>query len=74
MRFGTMVPQGWKLELTGVPEEDQWERIRSAAVSLEETGWDSLWVYDHFHTHPIVAHESVFDAWTLMAALAVETS
>ncbi|MGI9607186.1 MAG: TIGR03560 family F420-dependent LLM class oxidoreductase [Acidimicrobiales bacterium] len=74
MRFGTMVPQGWKLELTGVPEDEQWERIRSAAHSLEETGWDSLWVYDHFHTHPIVAHESVYDAWTLMAALAVETS
>ncbi len=73
MRFGTMVPQGWKLELEGVPEDEQWGRIRDAAVNAENTGWDSLWVYDHFHTHPIVKKESVFDAWTLMAALATVT-
>jgi F420-dependent oxidoreductase-like protein len=30
-------------------------------------------VYDHFHTHPVVTHESVFDAWTLMASIGAAT-
>ena len=73
MRFGTLAPQGWKLDLVGVPESRQWEHIRSNAAAVEAAGWDSLWVYDHFHTHPIVAQESTFEAWTLMAALATAT-
>lgn len=73
MRFGTMLPQGWKHDLTGVPEDQQWDRIQDAAMANEASGWDSLWVYDHFHTHPVVAHESVFDSWTLMAAVAAVT-
>ena len=73
MRFGTMVPQGWKFDLVGVPDAQQWDRIRTTATTIEEAGWDSLWVYDHLHTHPVVAQESTFEAWTLMAALAVVT-
>ena len=70
MRFGTMVPQGWKLDLVGIPDDEQWPYIAQSAQRIEAAGWDSLWVYDHFHTHPMVQHESVFDAWTLMASLA----
>lgn len=70
MRFGTFLPQGWKGDLDGVPVEEQWSRIRSQAGSIEESGYDSLWVYDHFHTHPVVQHESTYEAWTLMAAVA----
>jgi F420-dependent oxidoreductase-like protein len=73
MRLGTFVPQGWKLDLVGVPVEDQWARILDTARTIEEVGYDSLWVYDHFHTHPMVAQESVFEAWSLMAALATVT-
>lgn len=73
MRFGTMVPQGWKMDLVGVPEDQQWDTIAATAAGIEASGWDSLWVYDHFHTHPIVAQESTFEAWSLMAALAAVT-
>ena len=73
MRFGTFVPQGWKMDLVGVPPERQWQRIIDTAALIEESGYDSLWVYDHFHTHPVPAAESVFEAWTLMSALAVAT-
>lgn len=73
MRFGTFVPQGWKHDLDGVPVERQWARITDVAGTVEEAGYDSLWVYDHFHTHPVVSQESTFEAWTLMAALAVAT-
>ncbi len=73
MRFGTFVPQGWKMDQVGVPVDRQWERITETATLIEGSGYDSLWVYDHFHTHPVPAQESVFEAWTLMAALAATT-
>ncbi len=74
MRFGTFVPQGWKMDLVGVPVARQWDRIADTARTIEEAGYDSVWVYDHFHTHPVPSQESVFEAWSLMAALAVTTS
>lgn len=73
MRFGTFVPQGWKMDLVGVPLEDQWDHITATAATIEDAGYDSIWVYDHFHTHPVPSQESVFEAWTLMAALAATT-
>jgi alkanesulfonate monooxygenase SsuD/methylene tetrahydromethanopterin reductase-like flavin-dependent oxidoreductase (luciferase family) len=74
-RFGTFVPQGWRLELRHVTgARAQWETLRSAALTLEELGFDSLWVYDHFHTTPRVEIEPTFECWTTMAALAEATS
>ncbi len=73
MRYGTFVPQGWKGDQNGIPVEDQWNRIMGFAGLIEDSGYDSIWVYDHFHTHPVVTQESTFDAWTLMAALAAVT-
>jgi len=74
MRFGTFVPQGWKGDQNGIPVGDQWNRILGFAELIEDSGYDSIWVYDHFHTHPVVTQESTFDAWTLMAALAAVTN
>ena len=74
MRFGTFVPQGWKGDQNGVPVEKQWDRILDFAGLIEDAGYDSIWVYDHFHTHPVVTQESTFEAWTLMAALAAVTT
>ena len=74
MRFGTFVPQGWKGDQNGIPVEEQWDRILGVAGLIEDSGYDSIWVYDHFHTHPVVNQESTFEAWTLMAALAAATS
>jgi len=74
MRFGTFVPQGWKGDQNGIPVAEQWDRILAFANLIEDSGYDSIWVYDHFHTHPVVAQESTFEAWTLMAALAAVTT
>ncbi len=39
-----------------------------------DTGpWDSIWLFDHFHTVPEPARETVFEAWTATAALARDT-
>lgn len=47
--------------------------MRSVASSIEVAGFESLWVYDHFHTVPVPTQEATYEAWTLMAALAAVT-
>ena len=73
MRFGAFVPQGWRMDLVGIPTERHWETIRSVAAAIERSGYESLWVYDHFHTVPVPSQEATHEAWTLMAALAAVT-
>ena len=43
------------------------------ARTLEASGFESAWVFDHFHTVPVPTQESSYEAWTLMAALAATT-
>ncbi len=74
MRFGAFVPQGWRHDLVGIPVEDHWSTMVHVANTIEQSGYESLWVYDHFHTIPEPTQEVTYEAWTLMAALAVETS
>jgi F420-dependent oxidoreductase-like protein len=74
MRFGAFVPQGWRLDLSEIPVELQWDTVVSIARVAEETGYDSVWVYDHLHTFPEVSQQSTWEAWTLMAGLAEATS
>lgn len=73
MRFGAFVPQGWKLDLAGIPAADHWEAMKSVALTIERSGYEALFVYDHFHTFPAPLQEVTYEAWTLMAALAAAT-
>ncbi|MBB5868367.1 F420-dependent oxidoreductase-like protein [Allocatelliglobosispora scoriae] len=73
MRFGHFVPQGWRLDLAGVPVTEQWAVMRDLAVSADEGPFESIWVYDHFHTVPVPTDEETYEAWTLMAAFAAVT-
>jgi F420-dependent oxidoreductase-like protein len=74
MRFGVFVPQGWRLDLVGVPVADQWTTMNELARAADAGPWESIWVYDHFHTVPQPTDESTFEAWSLMAAFAASTS
>jgi F420-dependent oxidoreductase-like protein len=74
LRWGAFVPQGWKLELSGLGAAAAWDRAREIALRAEELGYDHLWVYDHVETVPRREPEHVFEAWTVMSALAVLTS
>jgi F420-dependent oxidoreductase-like protein len=74
MRAGVFVPQGWRLDLIGIPADQQWSVMHDVAVSAEVDGFESVWVYDHFHTTPKATQEPTHEAWTLMGALAVSTS
>jgi F420-dependent oxidoreductase-like protein len=74
MRFGAFVPQGWRLDLTGIDRSEHWDTMTRVATRIEESGFESAWVYDHFHTVPQPTQEVTYEAWTLMAALAAATS
>ncbi len=75
MRFGLFIPpQGWRLDLVGIDPANQWEVMSSVANRAESAGWDSVWVYDHFHTVPLPTDEATHEAWTLVSALAATTS
>jgi F420-dependent oxidoreductase-like protein len=73
MRFGLFVPQGWRLDLVGIEPGDQWQAMLDVARRAEAGPWESIWVYDHFHTVPAPTDEATHEAWTLMAALAATT-
>ena len=73
MRFGVFVPQGWRLDLTGIDPAAQWTAMLDVARAAEESLFESIWVYDHFHTMPIPTDEATHEAWTLMAALGAAT-
>lgn len=73
MRFGAFVPQGWRLDLVDVDREEEWPTMLSIAKTIEASGFESLWVFDHFHTVPQPTQEVTYEAWTLMAALAAAT-
>ncbi|MGI9667377.1 MAG: LLM class F420-dependent oxidoreductase [Acidimicrobiia bacterium] len=74
MQFGTFIPQGWRIDLAGIPVSSQWQTMVDAAQRAESAGYDSIWVYDHFHTVPEPTQEPTFEAWTLMASLATVTN
>ena len=74
MRFGLFVPQGWRLDLVGIEPADHWATMLKVARLAEAGPYESIWVYDHFHTVPAPTAEATHEAWTLMAGLAAATS
>jgi F420-dependent oxidoreductase-like protein len=74
MRFGLFIPQGWRLDLVDIPTASHWEVMRDLAAHADGGPWDSLWVYDHFHTVPVPTDEATHEAWSLMAAYAATTT
>ena len=73
MRFGTFIPQGWRFDLVGIDPADHWRVMRDLAQAADAGPWESLWVYDHFHTTPVPSQEATHEAWTLMSAFAAST-
>jgi F420-dependent oxidoreductase-like protein len=73
MRFGLFIPQGWRLDLAGIEPADQWRVMRDLAQHADQGPWESLWVYDHFHTVPAPTDDATHEAWSLMAAYAAVT-
>ena len=73
MQVGLMAPQGWKGEYDGWPPADAWARTVELARQAEALGFESLWVFDHFHTVPEPTDEITFESFSVLAALAMVT-
>jgi F420-dependent oxidoreductase-like protein len=74
MKFGIIVPQGWRMDLVGIADPvEAYETMTRVAQEAEALGFDSIWLYDHFHTVPTPTQEVTFECWTSTAALARDT-
>ena len=69
MKYGIFVPQGWRMDLNNLKPKDEWKIIKDSAIKIENLGYESIWVYDHFHTVPSPTIQPTYECWTLMASL-----
>ncbi len=75
LRFGLFVPQGWILDLVDIEDPiEQFETMSRVATTAERLGFDSIWLFDHFHTYHRPVLETTFECWASTAALARDTS
>ncbi|MFG1993128.1 hypothetical protein ACGFJ7_24430 [Actinoplanes sp. NPDC048988] len=64
--FGVFVPQGWKMDLVEIADpEEQYEAMTAVARVADAGPWDSIWLYDHFHTWPEPSMNTTFECWTV---------
>src|SRR5438445_2035180 len=74
MKYGVIVPQGWRMDLVGIKDPvEAYETMTGVAQAVEELGYDSVWLFDHFHTVPVPTQEVTFECWMSTAALARDT-
>ncbi len=73
MKIGAIVPQGWTGEYDGWEPLDAWRRTTEVARQAERLGFESIWLFDHFHTVPRPTDEITFESFTSLAALAAMT-
>ncbi len=74
MKVGIIVPQGWTGEFAGVEPTEAWRRTTAVARRADDLGFDSIWLFDHFHTTPEPTDELTFESFTSLSALAALTS
>lgn len=73
-KFGVFVPQGWRMDLGEIRDPlAQYEAMTAVAREAEKAKFDSIWVYDHFHTVPTPEIETTFECWSITAGLARDT-
>jgi F420-dependent oxidoreductase-like protein len=69
-RFGLQIP-GFNF-----PDAEMFESVATLAVMAEDSGFDSVWVMDHFWQLPPLGgpDQPILEAYTLLGALAARTS
>jgi len=74
VQFGVSVPQGWTMDLVEIADpEEKYEAMTRAAKEADRLGYDSIWLFDHFHTVPTPELETTFECFTSLAGLARDT-
>ena len=74
MKVGVIVPQGWTGEYDGWEPAAAWTRTVAVAKEADRLGFESIWLFDHFHTVPKPTDELTFESFTALAALAAVTT
>ncbi len=74
MKMGVIAPQGWIGEYAGWEPAAAWRRTTQIAQQVERLGFESVWLFDHLHTHPEPTDEITFESFTALAALAALTT
>jgi alkanesulfonate monooxygenase SsuD/methylene tetrahydromethanopterin reductase-like flavin-dependent oxidoreductase (luciferase family) len=62
--FGLKSSQHWQ----------SWSEMQEQWLFAEETGWDSVWAFDHFFSLADGEMGACLDGWTLLAGFARMTS
>ena len=73
IRMGLQIPS---FTYPGVGPADLFETISGIAVTAENSGFDSVYVMDHFYQLPLIGRpeENMFEAYTLLSAIAARTN
>jgi F420-dependent oxidoreductase-like protein len=74
MKIGAIVPQGWVGEYDGWDPLKAWRRTVEVAQQADRLGFESIWLFDHFHTVPRPTDEITFESFTTLSALAAVTN
>ena len=74
MKIGAIVPQGWVGEYDGWDPTTAWRRTAAVAQQADRLGFESIWLFDHFHTIPRPTDEITFESFTSLSALAAMTT
>jgi F420-dependent oxidoreductase-like protein len=71
-RFGLQINS---FTFPGVPDGELFDRIAQIAATADRSGFDSLWVMDHFYQISVngARTEPMLEAYSLLAALAART-
>src|SRR5947208_15116914 len=72
-RFGLQIPS---FTYPDVADDKLFEKIAEIATTAEQSGFDSVWVMDHFYQIPFVGRrtEPMLEAYTLLGGIAARTS
>ena len=73
LRIGLQIPS---FTIDGAAPADLFEHVADVATRAESSGFDSLWVMDHFYQLPVIGRpeENMFEAYSLLCALAARTN
>ena len=74
MKVGVLVPQGWVGEYDGWEPLEAWRRSTEIASQADRLGFESIWLFDHFHTFHGSRDEITFESFTALSALAALTT
>ena len=73
MKIGAIIPQGWIGDYDGWDPLEAWQRTAAVATQADRLGFESIWLFDHFHTVPKPTDEITFESFTSLAAMAALT-